>query len=188
MPDADRPRRRLEESRWSERRREPRFEQRLDQWVTAGRQLVDGVAGARPGSRPAPRLRLDSLGRWVEDKLDWLLEDEEGWREPWEAPTPRELSARPTTPQEPAAARRRPLEAISRRRSVAPGAAPLDANGTPGMPAAAEPDWPDDQLFSVNRWQRSTSSPVMPQASAPSQPPAGGRGRAVPRSSRRRFD
>ena len=81
--------------RRSYRRPEPRFEQRLDQWMTAGRQLVDGVAGARPGSRPSargagsaagPRLRPGDLGRWVEDKIDWLLEDDDGWREPWQEP------------------------------------------------------------------------------------------------------
>ncbi len=76
--------------------REPRFDQRLDQWLATGRQLVDGVAGARPGSRtggrPQPGGRAGALprpgglGRWVEDKLDWLLEDDDGWREPWEGP------------------------------------------------------------------------------------------------------
>ena len=82
--------------------REPRFDQRLDQrldqWLATGRQLVDGVAGARPGSRASGRPqpggragglpRPGGLGRWVEDKLDWLLEDDEGWREPWEGPAP----------------------------------------------------------------------------------------------------
>ena len=78
--------------------REPRFDQRLDQWLATGRQLVDGVAGARPGSRASGRPqpggragglpRPGGLGRWVEDKLDWLLEDDDGWREPWEGPAP----------------------------------------------------------------------------------------------------
>ncbi|MEB3295934.1 MAG: hypothetical protein VKL23_00175 [Cyanobacteriota bacterium] len=89
------------------------LEQGLDRLVSAGRQLVDGVSGARPGSRPgAPGggrragalPRLDSLGRWVEDKLDWIIEDGDDWREPWQ-------DARP---------RRRPLEAISRRSITAP--------------------------------------------------------------------
>jgi len=76
--------------------RDPRFNQRLDQWLATGRQLVDGVAGARPGSRASGRPqpggragalpRPGGLGRWVEDKLDWLLEDDDGWREPWEGP------------------------------------------------------------------------------------------------------
>jgi hypothetical protein len=69
------------------------LEQRLDRWVSAGRQLVDGVAGARPGSRPGGRganrraaglPRPGGLGRWVEDRLDWLLEDDDDWREPWQ--------------------------------------------------------------------------------------------------------
>ncbi len=88
-----------------EGRREPgRFEAgrfdpgRLDQWVSRGRQLVDGVSGARPGSRPGGRPAegraggrpsLDGLGRWVETRLDWLLEDDDDWREPWEPPAPR---------------------------------------------------------------------------------------------------
>ena len=76
--------------------REPRFDQRLDQWLATGRQLVDGVAGARPGSRTSGRPqpggragalpRPGGLGRWVEEKLDWLLEDDDGWLEPWEGP------------------------------------------------------------------------------------------------------
>ena len=78
--------------------REPRFDQRLDQWLATGRQLVDGVAGARPGSRASGRPqpggragglpRPGGLGRWVEDKLVWLLDDDDGWREPWEGPAP----------------------------------------------------------------------------------------------------
>jgi hypothetical protein len=76
--------------------RDPRFNQRLDQWLATGRQLVDGVAGARPGSRASARPqpggragglpRPGGLGRWVEEKLDWLLDDDDGWREPWEEP------------------------------------------------------------------------------------------------------
>jgi hypothetical protein len=175
--------------RRSYRRAEPRLEQRLDQWMTAGRQLVDGVAGARPGSRPpargaaagaAQRLRPGDLGRWVERKIDWLLEDDDGWREPWQADAP------PAPSPAQLGGRRRPLEAISRR-------------GTPLLPerrsAQPEPepqpqeqDWPDDDSFSLNRWSRPSSSDLesAPPARALDQapPPA----RAMPRSSRRRLD
>lgn len=157
----------------STRRPEPRLEQRLDEWMTAGRQLVDGVAGARPGSRPSargaaaggvPRLRPGDLGRWVEQKIDWLLEDDDGWREPWQAASP---TAGPPS-------RRRPLEAISRRSvSLLP-----ERQG----PAPDSQDWPADDNFTVNRWRRPSAPPVTPaDQSRPS-------GRAVPRSSRRRWD
>ena len=163
----ERPDERLE--RRGPRRSEPRLEQRLDQWVSAGRQLVDGVAGARPGSRPAGRasgLKLDHLGRWVEDKLDWLLEDDEGWRESWEG-------SEPASPQR-RSARREPLQAISRRR--------------PARQTAPDGDeWPEEESFSVSRWQRGSVG-AGAGASAPEPAPPLQSGRTVPRSSRRRFD
>jgi hypothetical protein len=87
------------------------LEQRLDRWVSRGRELVDGVAGARPGSRtPGPEaaglghrglgaggLNPARLGRWVEERFDWLLEDDadDDWREPWQEPA-RGSGRRPT--------------------------------------------------------------------------------------------
>jgi hypothetical protein len=87
------------------------LEQRLDRWVSRGRELVDGVAGARPGSRtPGPEaaglghrglgaggLSPARLGRWVEERFDWLLEDDadDDWREPWQEPA-RGSGRRPT--------------------------------------------------------------------------------------------
>lgn len=161
------------------RRGEPRLEQRLDQWVSAGRQLVDGVSGARPGSRGPGRgssLRLDQVGRWVEDKIDWLLEDEEGWRESWEE-APARRSSEP-----PSSSRRRPLEAISRRGQRAPMRQPSSSV----MPEASADDnsWPEDESFSVSRWRRGEERPA-PEAPA-SQPLETAPGRALPRSTRRR--
>lgn len=151
------------------------LEQRLDRWVETGRQLVDGVAGARPGSRspgrgqsrrPGPRLNPSELGRWVEGKLEWLLDDEgeEDWREPWQS------SPAPAPSVGATVGRRRPLEAISRR-----GRTP----DTPAQAPAPSADWPDDDTFSVNRWQRQAGP-------APDAPPtADGRpGRPLPRSTR----
>ena len=143
----------------------------LDRLVSAGRQLVDGVSGARPGSRSGNRgegRRLAGLGRWVENKLDWILEDEDDWREPWQETRP-ELSfqARP----------RRRLDAISRRSAAPPQAQPSQER----EPQAREPEeWPEDDAFALPRWQRQPSS--APQTQPPSQLP----GRAMPRSSRRR--
>ena len=140
----------------------------LDRLVSAGRQLVDGVSGARPGSRSGNRgegRRLDGLGRWVENKLDWILEDEDDWREPWQETRPQ-----PSSQDRP----RRRLDAISRR-----SAAPLQAQPS----QAREPEeWPEDDAFALPRWQRQPSSAPQTQTQPPSQLP----GRAMPRSSRRR--
>ena len=143
----------------------------LDRLVSAGRQLVDGVSGARPGSRSGNRgegLRLAGLGRWVENKLDWILEDEDDWREPWRETRP-ELGSQDRP--------RRRLDAISRRSAAPPQAQPSQER----EPQAREPEeWPEDDAFALPRWQRQPSS--APQTQPPSQLP----GRAMPRSSRRR--
>jgi hypothetical protein len=162
------------------------LEQGLDRLVSAGRQLVDGVSGARPGSRkatrtaaagPGVRPRLGELGRWVEDKLDWILEDDDDWREPWqeprkpvqaEAPVPRQQEPSPS----PTSSRRRPLEAISRRGPAL------------GPAAVSDQDWPDDENFSRPRWQRSTVQSA--QQPLPPRNTATEASRPVPRSSRRR--
>lgn len=104
--------------------------------MSAGRQLVDGVAGARPGSRPAGRPAegraggrpsLEGLGRWVETRLDWLLEEDDDWREPWEPPAPRRSSL----------ARRE-----QERWSEPAGPRGPEAYGA-GRPASPDPwDWP----------------------------------------------
>jgi hypothetical protein len=132
------------------------LEQRLDRWVHRGRQLVEGVSGARPGSRQAPApsesrpggrgAGIEGLGRWMGNRFDWLLDDGEDWREPWqEADSPRRgrPEAAGPPPQasrggwvegpdirqpvagDPPLARRR-LEAVSRR-----GRGHLSTNPTP---------------------------------------------------------
>ena len=148
------------------------LEQGFDRLVSAGRQLVDGVSGARPGSRTASRGAqpggedrrpgLDRLGRWVEDKLDWILDEDEDWREPWQEPAPR-----------PQPAGRRPLEAISRR-------------GRPAEGGGAQEDWPDDASFSIPRWQRQPANPQPLAVEVPEDPQPSGTGRPLPRSTRRR--
>ena len=157
-----------------ERSRDPR-DRRLDQWLETGRQLVDGVAGRRPGQR-RPGLDLDSVGRWVGDKVEWLLEEDDDWREPWQESA------------EPMARRKQPLQAISRRsrqRSMPaaasqppPTAAPLVAE------SSASEDWPEDDLFRVQRWQRDQIQRSSTQGEPQDQPPSARRG--LPRSSRRR--
>ena len=157
-----------------ERSREPR-DRRLDQWLETGRQLVDGVAGRRPGQR-RPGLDLDSVGRWVGDKVEWLLEEDDDWREPWQESA------------EPMARRKQPLQAISRRsrqRSMPAAASQPPPTAAPFVADSSAPDdWPEDDLFQVQRWQRDPVQRSSPKGEPQDQPPSSRRG--LPRSSRRR--
>jgi hypothetical protein len=115
------------------------------------------------------------LGRWVEDRLDWLLDDSDDWREPWQqvdaapaAASPNVVRSRP----------RRSLDAISRR-----GEAPAPS---PAPSGPANSDWPDDASFSLPRWQRAAPTPRPMEDLAGPPPPPAAAGRPLPRSSRRR--
>ncbi len=172
------------------------LDQRVDRWVTAGRQFVEGVAGSRPGGRPAGRgtdrrsqlrPRMDELGRWVEGRLDWLLDDGDDWREPWQE-SDRGAPGAPVEAPAPGRSRRPMLEAVSRRGRSGPPPSPAPASAStaaplsaPGSGAADDGDWPDDASFTLPRWQR-PEGPGEPEPTF--TPPASGR--PLPRSSRRR--
>ncbi len=120
------------------------LDRRFDQWIETGRQFVDGVAGTRPGQRRSFNVgrrsssSLETVGRWVGDKLDWLLEDEDGWLEPWQEEQNMSDSGN-----------KRPLDAISRRVPQSDISA-LEAN-----PVVDDEDqWPDDSSYRVDQWQR----------------------------------
>ena len=188
------------------------FDRRLDRWLDTGRQLVDGVSGARPGRRGVDRLdgasRLDAMGRWVGDRIDWLLDEEDDWREPpepssrWDSPrSPSRptVSASSSRMERPVSAgRKRPLEALSRRQPVLPPPSAVEpASPAPSVqpdPVVSEADdaWPDDDNFRVDRWKRSSgpSSPspadLSPVDPAPMASPRTTARRPLPRSSRRR--
>ena len=148
------------------------FDDRLETWVSRGRELVDGVSGTRPGTRPPGRGgggRLDGLGRWVEGKLDWLLDDREDWREPWQEPErstpPRSVDGGGDWGESgerwesgesgfaPVRRSRAPLEAISRR----------------GAPAADL-----SRQMPSRRWtpQPEAATGPAPSPASPSSPPA----------------
>ncbi len=159
----------------------------LDQWMTAGRQLVDGVAGARPGSRPQGRPTggraggrpgLEGLGRWVENRIDWFLEGEDDWPEPWQERQQRsKRQDRPENGPGPLPSGRRSPQAPQ------PSAAPLPQAGAQGSPEQR----PRRSLEAISR----RAAPLLPPAPEsrvdPSRvtPPAATGNRPLPRSSRR---
>ncbi len=156
-------------------------DRRFDQWLETGRQLVDGVAGTRPGRRPAggprPSMDLESVGRWVGDKIDWLMDEEEDWRDSDEPPQRAESTAK--------SSRKRPLEAISRRQGAGQQVvAPLPVHeSTYGQD---DDSWPEDESFRVERWSRSAAPPSTAPAPQPVSRGPGPSRRPLPRSSRRR--
>ncbi len=161
-----------------QRVRDP-LDRRLDKWIETGKQFVDGVAGTRPGKRRSFQQerrgpsRLENVGRWMGDKLDWILEDEDGWLEPWES----EISSISKTAK-------RPLDAISRR--VPNNLLKEEAQIDKGLPAQDE--WPQESSFRVDRWQRSESVKDVEKQN-PSEMQAKklpSNQRPLPRSSRRR--
>jgi hypothetical protein len=167
------------------------LEDRLETWVSRGRELVDGVSGTRPGTRPSirggermgpgGRPSLDGLGRWVEGRLDWLLDDPEDWREPWQEPE-RPTSDRWDGTPAPQRSTRPPLDAISRR-----GRPPVEAPRTqPAEVTTPSQDWPQEESFSVPRWRREDPTPTRLVNPLADPAPVDSPGRPLPRSTRRR--
>ena len=130
-----------------QRSREP-LDRRMDKWIQTGKQVVDGVAGNRPGLRRAgwqdqtTGPNLEKVGRWMEEKIDWFFEDDEDWLEnedSYDAPF-----------QDSTINTKRPLGAISLR---APKALPPRIEENRNTLDNLN-EWPDDQSFKVNRWER----------------------------------
>ncbi len=156
------------------------LERRMDQWIETGRQFVDGVAGNRPGQRRmtsigrSPSQKLDKVGRWVGDKLDWFFEEEEDWNEPWES----EKEIQVTN------LRKKPLDAISRRVTQK-----ISKSYEENIELDVENEWPDDSSFRVEKWQRhktQTNIDNLEKVSRNRSKLKSSERRSLPRSSRRR--
>ena len=95
-----------------QRSRDP-LDRRMDKWIATGKQVVDGVAGNRPGQRrggwqdKVASQNFEKVGRWMEEKIDWFFEDDDDWLDN------EELDQYPL--QESTINTKRPLGAISLR-------------------------------------------------------------------------
>ena len=71
-------------NKFLQRSRAP-LDRRMDKWIQTGKQVVDGVAGNRPGQRRGgwqdkeTSANFDKVGRWMEEKIDWFFEDDDDW-------------------------------------------------------------------------------------------------------------
>ena len=130
-----------------QRSRDP-LDRRMDKWIETGKQVVDGVAGNRPGQKrgrwqdKTTAQSLEKVGRWMEEKIDWFFEDDDDWLEN-EGSDYDSLQESMINPK-------RPLGAISLR---APKALPPQIDKQRNNLNAMD-DWPDDESFKVNKWER----------------------------------
>ncbi len=165
-----------------QRSREP-FDRRMDKWIQTGKQVVDGVAGNRPGQRRAGWQdktngpNFEKVGRWMEEKIDWFFEDDEDWLEnedSYDAPF-----------QESTINTKRPLGAISLR---APKALPPSIEEKRNTLNKID-EWPDDQSFKLNRWERKNNLIKQNEQNLNNSFPdkRSTKRRNIPRSSRKKY-
>ena len=160
------------------------LDRRMDQWIQTGKQVVDGVAGNRPGQRRGgwqdkeTSANFEKVGRWMEEKIDWFFEDDDDWLDN------EDLDDEPL--RESINNTKRPLTAISLR---APKALPPQIQGRRSNSGDLD-EWPDDQSFKLSQWERKDSEPKQngPQLNDSFQDErTPQRRKNIPRSSRRKY-
>ena len=130
-----------------QRSREP-LDRRMDKWIQTGKQVVDGVAGNRPGQRRGGRqdketsANFEKVGRWMEEKIDWFFEDDDDWLDNEDLDDESFQESTNNT--------KRPLTAISLR---VPKALPPQIKAIRNNSDELD-EWPDDQSFKLNKWER----------------------------------
>ncbi|WP_269616361.1 RNA helicase [Prochlorococcus marinus] len=160
------------------------LDRRMDKWIQTGKQVVDGVAGNRPGQRrrgwqdqdTSPN--FEKVGRWMEEKIDWFFEDDDDWLDN------ADLDDEPF--QESINNIKRPLSAISLR---APKALPPQIEGRRNNSDELD-EWPDDQSFKLNKWERKDNlikqnAPDFNDSFLDERTPQ--KRKNIPRSSRRKY-
>ena len=164
-----------------QRSRDP-LDRRMDKWIETGKQLVNGVAGNRPGQKRGrwqnkTNPNFEKVGRWMEEKIDWFFEDDEDWFDNEDSDyDPLQESSINT---------KRPLSAISLR---APKALPPRIAETKNNLNEVD-EWPDDKSFKLNRWERKNDLIKQNEQDLNDslQDERSTRRRNIPRSSRRKY-
>ena len=167
----------------SRQRSRDRLNRRMDQWISTGKQVVDGVAGNRPGQNrgrwqdktTAPNFK--KVGRWMEEKIDWFFEDDDDWLDNEDLDD--------DALHESIINKKRPLGAISLR---VPKALPPGIDKKRNYSNDID-EWPDDQSFKLNKWVR-TDNLIKENEKNLNDSYQDGRSprrRNIPRSSRRKY-
>ena len=137
------------------------FDQRFEQIFEAGRQIADGFAGTRPGTRKRQsfrdfsRRKVRNVGDWVTDKMDSFFEDDiEEWSNDDIDIDEKEFKSfkRSTNVEEDFLSQvKRPLEAISLR----PKDKIIEQQKKIGPSVNfSNQEWEEDTFFQTNKWQR----------------------------------
>ena len=165
-------------------RSRPPLDRRMDNWIQTGKQVVDGVAGNRPGQRRGrwqdkkTSVNFGKVGRWMEEKIDWFFEDDDDWFD--------HEDLNDEHPQERTKNTKRPLSAISLR---APKALPPQIEGRRKNSDELD-EWPDDKSFKLNKWERKDNlikqnAPDLNDSLRDERTPQ--KRKNIPRSSRRKY-
>ena len=160
------------------------LDRRMDKWIQAGKQVVDGVAGNRPGQRRGgwqdkeTSANFDKVSRWMEEKIDWFFEDDDDWLD--------NKDLDDESLQESLNNIKRPLGAISLRVPKAlPPQVELRRISTDELD-----EWPDEQSFKLNKWERKDNVIQKNEPSLNDSAPASRfpqRKKNIPKSSRRKY-
>jgi len=140
-------------------------DKQVDKIFETGRQLVDGVSGARPGKRRSSDLQgitsksVKKVGKWVTEKVDLFFdEDNDDWYDDdnfYDDKSAIKTFTRETNSvKSPKPYLKRPLEAISLRQPK--NLQITDQKKLPYSKESKEVNWPDEKDFKVERWQRSS--------------------------------
>ena len=137
------------------------FDQKIDQFFEAGRQIADGFSGTRPGTRKKSSFRdfsrrnVRNVGNWVTDKMDSFFEDDfEEWSKDDNYIDAKEFKSfrRSGDPEEDFLYKgKRPLEAISLRSKDK--VIDQQKKIAPSRDFSTQ-DWEEDSFFQTNKWKR----------------------------------
>jgi len=172
------------------------LDKKVDKIFETGRQLVDGVSGARPGGKRntdfqrISRRNVKNVGRWVSEKMDMFFEEEDDdWSDQVNsdenAQDIKSFSRESRMLDVKETFSKRPLEALSLRQPKN-----IEINAQKKLPfgqSTSFDEWPDDLDLKVDRWQR--SSQIINEVNVNQGNPKSGfnNGRSIPRSRRRRI-
>ena len=172
------------------------IDKQVDKIFETGRQLVDGVSGARPGKKRNTDFQgisgsnVKNVGRWVSDKMDMFFEeDNDDWSDQGnsyeDAQDFKSFSRESRFVDVEKPFSKRPLEALSLRQPQ--NYQIIEPKKLPYGKSNSFNEWPDDSDLKVDRWQRSPDTKHDTNLNAVNPKSVSTKGRSLPRSRRRRI-